>query len=581
MPNDVFGLNSVYDRQVDSTWPESANYGYFAGGNDLPNVCTIDRIDFSNETVSLPGPSLTKARDGLRAVASSDYGYFAGGYGNSTIDRIDFSSEAVAGPPIHGVNLTQGRDDSGAVSSSDYGYFAGGYSSVCIIDRIDFSNETVSLLGSSLSQGRGRFGSVFNSNYGYFGGGFSPPGNVSTIDRIDFSSETVAGPPIHGANLTQGRYSLSAVSSSDYGYFAGGDVPSPPSAPYACTIDRIDFSNETVSLPGPSLFIINSEMGPVFNSNYGYFGGGFSPHPSVPGSINSIMDRIDFSTETVSRRGVSLTQKRRNLAGVSGGKRINARGVRKGTDKDGKGISSTYGYFGGGDGPPVAPGRYCTIDRIDFSSETVAVPPVGDQLTQARGHSAAVFNSNYGYFAGGLAPAFVCTIDRIDFSNETTSLPGPSLTQTRYSLGAVSNSNYGYFGGGSGPPYLCIIDRIDFSSETVSLPGPSLTQARNGLAAVFNSNYGYFAGGNDIPYYFCTIDRIDFSSETVSLPGPSLTQARYSLGAVSNSNYGYFAGGYTAPYVCTIDRIDFSSETVSLPGPSLTQGRYGSSGVSN
>ena len=62
MPNDVFGLNTVYDRQVDSTWIESENYGYFAGGwaqSASDRVCTIDRIDFSNSpTTSLFGPIL-------------------------------------------------------------------------------------------------------------------------------------------------------------------------------------------------------------------------------------------------------------------------------------------------------------------------------------------------------------------------------------------------------------------------------------------------------------------------------------------------------------------------------------------
>ena len=94
----VFGLKKVYTRQRVDNWPESANYGYFAGGFAPPYVCTIDRIDFSSETVSLPGPSLTQARSSLAAVSNSNYGYFAGGEAPPyvcTIDRIDFSSETV------------------------------------------------------------------------------------------------------------------------------------------------------------------------------------------------------------------------------------------------------------------------------------------------------------------------------------------------------------------------------------------------------------------------------------------------------------------------------------------------------
>ncbi len=51
-------------------WPESATYGYFAGGGTSPTVyvSTIDRLDFSNETVSTPTPKLSSGRSGLAAT---------------------------------------------------------------------------------------------------------------------------------------------------------------------------------------------------------------------------------------------------------------------------------------------------------------------------------------------------------------------------------------------------------------------------------------------------------------------------------------------------------------------------------
>ena len=111
MPSDVFGLDVVYDRQVDSNWPESSNYGYFAGGSTPPPsyVCTIDRLDFSSETVSEPSSELTQARNGLEGVSNSNYGYFGGGSSPSyvcTIDRLDFSNETVSAPSS---NLTNAR----------------------------------------------------------------------------------------------------------------------------------------------------------------------------------------------------------------------------------------------------------------------------------------------------------------------------------------------------------------------------------------------------------------------------------------------------------------------------------------
>jgi len=631
MPSDVFGLDVVYDRQVDSNWPESSNYGYFAGGNAPGNVCTIDRLDFFNETVTEPSSNLTQARSSLGSVFSSNYGYFVGGTAPPyvcTIDRLDFSNEVVAVPPVNG-QLPSARYQFGTTYNSDYGYFGGGWVSAgnytSTIDRIDFSNETTSLPNSNLSMIREVLSGSSNSNYGYsyFAGGYGgpPPVNIrSTIDRLDFSSETTSLP---GNNLPQakGWMAPQPVSGSDYGYLAGGcTIPVFTGPAYYCIVNRLDFSTETLSLPGKNLSIKRRRLSGTFNSNYGYFAGGDISTPPAP-TVYSTIDRIDFSNETVSAPGNNLTQARTASAAVSGGKSINAKGVKKGTDVNGVPISSTYGYFGGGSKPPsvsylqrisfsdetvsptaspplrltqarsdlaaVSNSNYgyfgggsstCTIDRLDFSNETVSEP--SSELTQARNGLAAVSNSNYGYFAGGQAPPSVCTIDRLDFSNETVSEPSSNLSEARRGLVGVSNFNYGYFAGGFVPPYVCTIDRIDFSNETTSVPSSNLTQARTDLAAVSNSNYGYFGGGQ-APPSVCTIDRIDFSNETVTAPSSNLTQARTSLAAVSNSNYGYFGGGFSPPTVKTIDRLEFSNETTSAPGSDLSQQMQGGAGVSN
>ena len=172
----IFSLNEVRTEQIKNiandnfeSWPESATYGYFCGGEAPPQVTTVDRIDFSNETTSAPGNNLPQARRGLAAVSSSSYGYFGGG------------RNPVESP-----------------------------SRVDTIDRIDFSNETTSAPGNNLPQARGSLGACSSSSYGYFGGGFAPPSNyVNTIDRIDFSNETTSAP---GNNLSQARNSLAAVS---------------------------------------------------------------------------------------------------------------------------------------------------------------------------------------------------------------------------------------------------------------------------------------------------------------------------------------------------------------------------------
>ena len=520
----------------------NSNYSYFGGGygsSPTPKLCIIDRLDYSTEVITTSPANLTQARDVAAAVSSSNYGYFGGGYFvppttyYCTFDRLDFSTETVTGPPIHGINLTQGRSSAAAVSNSNYGYFAGGVftpptTRVCTIDRLDFSNETVTAPGSyQLSQAKSALAAVSNFNYGYFGGAYSPV-RICTIDRLDFTTETVTTP---APTLTQARGRFAAVpsgasgatirhlpkttstdidgkpisSNSNYGYFVGG-------AKYPtrhCIIDRLDFSTETVT--GPSVHGINLTEARVFptgisNSNYGYIAGDQTAVCTI--------DRLDFSNETTSESGANLTEGRFAFGGVS---------------------NSNYGYFGGG-GP--SPDK-CTIDRLDFSNETVAAPG-SYQLTSARAQLTGVHSSNYGYFAGGSTsgpPIIVYnTIDRLDFSNETIQFPiAIQLTEGKIGFGGVSNSNYGYFGGGTTPPRVCTIERLDFSNETVAAPGSyQLTEARSSLAAVSNSQYGYFAGGYGPTTYTCTIDRLDFSNETTSAPGNDLTAARYRLGAVSN-----------------------------------------------
>ena len=313
----VFGLKKVYNRQRVDNWSESANYGYFSGNYpSFSGASLFERIDFSSETVTVPGPVLAQARHWLEAVSNSNYGYFVGGEAPPqvcTIDRIDFSSETVSLP---GPSLSQNKSRFAALSNPNYGYFAGGVTPAltptltCAIDRIDFSSETVVAPGTyQLNQRRYDVKGVSTSNYGYFAGG-ALPGASCAIDRIDFSSETIGIPAL---SLIQPRQSTATVSNSDYGYIAGGIAP-----PYVCTIDRIDFSNETISQPGPSLTEARAYLASAFNSNYGYFAGGLEL-PGTPPYSKCTIDRLDFSSETVSLPGNNLTTRRERSAGVSGG----------------------------------------------------------------------------------------------------------------------------------------------------------------------------------------------------------------------------------------------------------------------
>ena len=589
--NNIFGaftLGEVRSGRLTGDWLNKeavANYGWFGGGySSTPAVfLTVDRIDFSNDssTASVRGP-LSSARYGLAATGNSNYGWFGGGGTGflNTVDRIDFSNDSstasIRGP------LSLARNAASATGNSNYGWFGGGLIStppvVSTVDRIDFATDfsTASPRGP-LSAARAYLAATGNSNYGWFGGGRLPTPAISysTVDRIDFSNDFSTTSP--RSPLSLARHGIAATGNSNYGWFGGGFTPAVLS-----TVDRIDFSNDSVTASVRGLLsLARVRSAGTGNSNFGWFGGGATP-------ATATVNRIDFSNDSVtaSPRG-SLSSARESLAATSGV--LNIRRQKAGN----------YGWFGGG--VDATPATSAVVDRIDFSNDTGTASLRGS-LFQARNSLAATGNSNYGWFGGG-STAFPATpttqstrVDRIDFSNDSPAgaLSRGTLTLARYGLAAAGNSNYGWFGGGGGLPagtVYSIVDRIDFSndSSTASVRG-SITPAtgRQGLAATGNSNYGWFGGGAT-PAAVATVDRIDFSNDSVTAsPRGSLFTARLNLAATGNSNYGWFSGGSTATLpvalVSRVDRIDFSNDSVtaSVRGSiSPATGRYLHAATSN
>ena len=59
---------------------------------------------------------------------------------------------------------------------------------------------------------------------------------------------------------------MTATESNSYGYFAGGDGPPPEPSPISVnTVERLDFSSETMSLPGNNLPAAREDMAAVSN----------------------------------------------------------------------------------------------------------------------------------------------------------------------------------------------------------------------------------------------------------------------------------------------------------------------------
>ena len=440
--------------------------------------------------------------------------------------------------------------------SASYGYFGAGKTpiNVSTISKLDFSNETVSNPGNKLPSNRAALAATSSSFYGYYGGGYLPTASfIDTISKLDFSNETASNP---GNNLPTIRGYLAATSSSSYGYFGGGFSPAAPGI--IDTISKLDFSNETVSNPGNNLPTTRGYLATTSTNSYGYFGGGYQP-PYI-----CTISRLDFINETVSNPGNNLPASRGMLAAAS---------------------SSSYGYYGGGQSSPST--YFSTISRLDFINETVSNP--GNNLPTVRARFAATSSNSYGYFGGGLSPesspAAIDTITRLDFIDETVSNPGNNLPTTLYYYAAVSGGSsilrgngygtYGYTIGGFGPPSLCNITRQDFSTNTFSDVGTLPTSLYGNDRSAYNNEYGYFGGGySPSPPPAArrsSIYRFDFSNESTLTLTNSLPQVADKISHTSTREVGYFGGGYSyrfsppvpATWHSKICKLDFSSESVS------------------
>ena len=415
-------------------------------------ISTVDRIDYSNDTATVPtkGP--------LSSVRYNTAGASAGENALPTDNGIIDNLLHTAAEPRDNV-LPQG---------TDFGYFGGGYdgsSHTSSVDRIDYSNDTATTVAKGpLSVNRTGMGSVGNASFGYFGAG--SPGPLTSVDRIDYNNDTATaatkGP------LTVVRYYLAATGNSDFGYFGGGQLSNNTSI--TSTVDRIDYSTDTATAsPKGPLSLARDELAATGNASFGYFGGG-----ALPLAVSTV-DRIDYSndTDTASPKGpLSNTVKDLSATG-----------------------NANFGYFAGGQTPSII----STVDRVDYSNDTATASPKGP-LSTAKFFPSATGDQNFGYFGGGynpaLSPARKSTIDRVDYSNDTATaspkgplnteksasgasssranaipLKGPAVLELPVSFGVFSapgpqGTNFGYFGGGIGAALRTTVDRIDYSNDT-------------------------------------------------------------------------------------------------------------------
>jgi len=590
----------------------NGQYGWFAGGdlNLLPTgeVTTVDRIDYANDSVniSVRGPLLV-AKKKLTGFGNMVFGYVASGQGGSpvvtnysTVERINYSNDIVASIARSLVNVT--RTDSASVGNTNYGWIAGGNpNQLSSVDRIDYANDTTTASARGvMTAGKLSHSAEGNANYGWFIGGTPAPTPVtplSSSDRIDYANDTATA--VSRGTLSLARWeqgsapnyvvawpiynSISSDIQKGYGWIAAG------MAPMLSSVDRIDFSNDSVTTIARSpILTYRSMIAGTSNSNYGWIGGGYTNTPAS--ATLSSTERIDFANDVVtpsgSRGPLAFARYRLSAAG-----------------------NTNYGWWTGGYSSPT--NVTSSVDRYDYSNDDFMATVRAVLPTTLWQHS-SMYSGSFVYTASGSqnnGGTMTSAFYRIEASNDlASSLSRGGVAVSRYFGGATSNNNYGWFSGGYSPTAPAsdrsTVERIDFSvdTNTASLRSPLSVARGTMIAGVGNSNYGWFAGGRSAPVgNYSYVDRIDYSNDlvTAGVRGP-LSIARYYHAGVSNyvkerqqpliggninGTHGWYAGGQTPLGGTTVYRIDFSVDNISAAiRGSLVAARYQmstSSGNSN
>ena len=591
----------------------NADYGWFGGGNTPSTPSSqssrIDRVDYANDTATATqkGP-LNNNRVRTGATGSSSYGYWSGGFSYSKIERVDFANDTGTAsqrgnlspfaPAYTGLMdftaATSGQangmkarttttyiprarfidntlESPTIVAGPAFGYFAGGvsptYSSVTQVSRIDYANDTTAVaLKGSLSVDHARGGGTGNPNYGYCLGGDTPYPS-STVQRTDYANDNSTA-SVKGPLAAAGSY-FNSVGNINYGYTGGrnGNWPSVPNN--FSMIDRVDYSNDTVTatITNPTGFYPDSgnNYGAVGNQNFGYFVGG---QQSGTGT-KSWVRRLDYSNDSAATvlKG-PITQVSDGITAATG--------------------NADFGYLNANNYGTTG----SKIDRIDYANDTATAQTKGS-LSWSGNRKAATGNKDFGYFSGGGYPERT-TVDRIDYSSDTgTASPkGPldfvvrdhsAFSAREYGLPQtpiaaivapfqppfsfpvenydVPTTGHGYIAGGSGQSS---VNRIDYANDsaTAATKGNLPSVARLGGGAG-NQSYGYTMGGYDGISWngASTVYRVDYANDTgtPTTKGP-LSAGRKYVDSIGNNSYGYTSGGYPGSTQTLIDRVDYAND---------------------
>jgi len=242
-----------------------------------------------------------------------------------------------------------------------------------------------------------------------------------------------------------------------------------------------------------------------------------------------------------------------------------------------------YGWFIGGMGGSSGTSILSSVERIQFSNDTVNTDIRGS-LPFVLVFSSVGGTKDNAYTFGGsnsaaaaLGPSttnFNTGVHRLTYANDETSLlyrAGISPATQRWRV-TTSSKNYAYTSGGffetsatplnSSPPAVSNTDRLNFSNDSQALTarGP-LSLARMKFSSTSNDTYGWYIGGSSGAYFYTNspsvipysstlhslVDRLNFNSDTTTavVRGP-LTQSKSFSTSTKNIDYAWISGGFSS-----------------------------------
>ena len=268
------------------------------------------KVKGTNSTAT--GPESAASNSVTPATPLATVGYIGGGYNNTymtNIEKITFSNDSVSS---NGYSLATGAYYRGAHGSIGVaGYWVGGSTSsgyTSAVNKMLVSSGITSTLSATLAFATGEPAGCANDGVaGYTGNGQKSGAYLNSIEKLNYSNDAISTLTATLYDIQTQRSALANTGTA--GYFDGGNA--------ANYLNKLGFSAETTSVVSSSFFY-NKNSGwaaPMTNgTTAGYFG---RSRTANTGTTPQTIAKILFSTDSGSTLSASLTDGINGSTGVS------------------------------------------------------------------------------------------------------------------------------------------------------------------------------------------------------------------------------------------------------------------------